>query len=233
MLAIITLRSCADEPTLDFSEESIERSDKAEIAINIPLAEGDQERSDLINSTLNNYIVSQCNLSEDSAGQLSLEDALVQFENEFEAFKTKFPDSAQQWEFFVDGEITFSSEHLICIALNTYLDTGGAHGNTNITFFNFNPETGEQFSLSELIDDSNSFSSLVEQELMKHLSAKDKGNTAEDYFFGKDFQLPESIGFSDEGVIILYNPYEIASYSQGIIEFTIPYEMIDSNLNLY
>lgn len=68
---------------------------------------------------------------------------------------------------------------------------------------------------------------------MENLSSKNKDSQMEDYFFGKDFQLPESIGFSDEGVIILYNPYEIASYSQGIIEFTIPYEEIESNLNLY
>ena len=68
---------------------------------------------------------------------------------------------------------------------------------------------------------------------MENLSSRDKQFSTEDYFFGKDFQLPESIGFSDEGVIILYNPYEIASYSQGIIEFTIPYNEIDANLNLY
>ncbi len=55
----------------------------------------------------------------------------------------------------------------------------------------------------------------------------------EDYFFGNDFQLPESLGFSDEGLIILYNPYEIASYSQGIIEFTIPYDTINDYLNIY
>ena len=51
-----------------------------------------------------------------------------------------------------------------------------------------------------------------------------------DSFFGKRFQLPESIGFSDEGVIVLYNTYELASYSQGITEFTIPYEEANSFL---
>ena len=54
----------------------------------------------------------------------------------------------------------------------------------------------------------------------------------EDFFFGKDFQLPETLGYSDEGLIVLYNPYEIASYSQGIIEFTIPYSEISSFLNI-
>ena len=54
----------------------------------------------------------------------------------------------------------------------------------------------------------------------------------EDEFFGKDFQLPETIGYSDEGIIILYNPYEIASYAQGIVEFTIPFEDVSSFLNV-
>ena len=38
--------------------------------------------------------------------------------------------------------------------------------------------------------------------------------------------LPENIGFSDEGVILLYNVYEIAPYSEGITEFTIPFEEV-------
>ena len=46
------------------------------------------------------------------------------------------------------------------------------------------------------------------------------------------FELPESLGYSDEGLIILYNPYEIASYAQGIIEFSIPYEDVNSFLNV-
>ena len=31
------------------------------------------------------------------------------------------------------------------------------------------------------------------------------------------------MGFNENGIILLYNVYEIASYVQGVTEFTIPY----------
>ena len=65
------------------------------------------------------------------------------------------------------------------------------------------------------------------------LQEKLKENGFNDYFFGDSFQLPENIGFSDEGVILLYNVYEIAPYSEGITEFTIPFEEALPYLKLY
>jgi hypothetical protein len=54
----------------------------------------------------------------------------------------------------------------------------------------------------------------------------------EDFFFGKPFQLPENIGFSDDGLVLLYNVYEVASFNQGYTEFVIPFEDIASYLKL-
>jgi hypothetical protein len=51
-----------------------------------------------------------------------------------------------------------------------------------------------------------------------------------DFFFGKDFVLPENIGYNEEGLLLLYNTYEIASYAMGITEFTIPYSEINNLL---
>ena len=44
------------------------------------------------------------------------------------------------------------------------------------------------------------------------------------------FQLPKNIGYSEDGIILLYNTYEIAPYSTGIIEFVIPFEEVNSLL---
>ena len=54
-----------------------------------------------------------------------------------------------------------------------------------------------------------------------------------DYFWGEPFHLPENIGLNDEGVIFFYNVYEIASYADGITEFTIPFSDIESLLKIY
>jgi hypothetical protein len=224
--------TCGEEIYVDFLEEQITTSEAAEISINFPKAKGNAVVSEAINNTIKNHIVNQTNLSEDSLTNISIADAVDRFNTEFKNFKTNFPDSAQKWEAFIDGEVTYRSADVICIAINSYLDTGGAHGNTNVKFFNFNPQTGELYSKQELIDNFEGLSVLIENKLHENLKSN-SGDVTEDFFFGKNFQLPESIGYSDEGLIILYNPYEIASYSQGIIEFTIPYNEVDAFMSIY
>lgn len=232
VLALSLLISCGEEIYIDFLEEQIATSEMADISINFPKAKGNTVVSEAINTTIKNHIVNQTNLSEDSLTNLSIADAVERFNTEFKNFKTNFPDSAQKWEAFIDGEVTYRSADVICIAITSYVDTGGAHGNTNIKFFNFNPLTGELYSKRELIDNYEGLSALIEKKLHDNLKLN-SGEVTEDYFFGNKFQLPESIGYSDEGLIILYNPYEIASYSQGIIEFTIPYKEIDAFMSIY
>ncbi|WCO01503.1 DUF3298 and DUF4163 domain-containing protein [Psychroserpens ponticola] len=226
-----TMFSCEEDVKIDFFEENIESSKDADVSINFPKAKGNKTVSELINNTIQNYIISQTNLSEDSLTNLSIEDAVTRFNTEFKNFKTDFPESSQKWEAFIDGEVTYRSPQVISIAINSYLDTGGAHGNTNIRFFNFNPNTGELYTKNDLISNIEGLSNTIENQLKENIKS-DSEEPIEDFFFGKDFQLPESLGYSDEGLIILYNPYEIASYSQGIIEFTISYNDINSFLNI-
>ena len=54
----------------------------------------------------------------------------------------------------------------------------------------------------------------------------------EDFFFGKPFQLPKNIGYSDDGLVLLYNVYEVASFEQGYTEFVIPFDEIKSYLKV-
>ncbi|WP_298900836.1 DUF3298 and DUF4163 domain-containing protein [uncultured Psychroserpens sp.] len=231
-LYILTLVcSCTKEAKLNFTEQHIETSEVAEISIVYPKAEGSKNLIDNINSPIEDYIVNQINFSEDAQTKLSIDDAVAKFNYEFKNFKNDFPDSAQQWEALIGGEVTYQSPEIITIAINSYLDTGGAHGNTNVRFFNFDPQTGRLLTKKDLISNLSAFSKEVKRRLAEEMKTEDNPDF-EDLFFGKDFELPESLGYSDEGLIILYNPYEIASYAQGIIEFTIPFETIDSYLKL-
>ena len=231
VIALSFVFSCNEEVKIEFLEENIEASKDAEISINFPKANGSKVVSEQINNIIKNYIISQTNLGEDSLTSLSINDAVKRFDTEFKNFKNDFPDSSQKWEAFIDGEVTYRSPDVISIAINSYLDTGGAHGNTNVRFFNFNPQTGELYSKTELINNTKGLSDVIENKLKVEVKSN-SDEPIEDFFFGKDFQLPESIGYSDEGLIILYNPYEIASYSQGIIEFTIPFNEVNSFLNI-
>ena len=118
------------------------------------------------------------------------------------------------------------------MVINVYSDTGGAHGNDSIVLLNFNPENGNLYSHSEIIDDIDGFKSLAETYFMNTLKDESETTSISEFFFGKAFQLPENIGFNDEGIILLYNVYEIASYDQGYTEFIIPFEDANSYLKI-
>nr|WP_321246506.1 DUF3298 and DUF4163 domain-containing protein [uncultured Psychroserpens sp.] len=232
ILVLLLLISCKKEVNVDFSEELIETSEGADIALNFPKAEGTKEITSRINQTLENYIIKQINMSDNDDTNGDLYDAIAKFNYEYKSFKNDFPDSAQQWEALIDGEVTYRSPEIISIAITSYLDTGGAHGNSSVRFFNFNPQTGEELRVNDLVSNMQGLSEVIKAKLITEIKAEADTNGMEDVFFGKDFQLPETLGYSDEGLIILYNPYEIATYSQGIIEFTIPLEDVSSFLKI-
>ena len=119
---------------------------------------------------------------------------------------------------------------MITIAVDSYTFSGGAHGNSTITLLNFDPNTGNLYQQDNLFNSTKDFIQLVESAFKSEIKSKNKNE--EDYFFGQDFKLPENVGFSDEGVIFLYNTYELASYAQGITEFTIPYSEISKYLKI-
>lgn len=232
ILVLLVFISCKKEESISFIEYSVETSNDAIVALNYPKAEGSEAIATRINQTLEAHISKQINLSEDTTIENTVDEAIQQFNTDYKSFISDFPDAAQQWEALIDGEVTYRSPEVICIALNSYLDTGGAHGNTNVRFFNFDPLTGNLLEMDDLISNIDGLSALIKTQLKSEI----KANTTEPLdhaFIGSDFKFPESIGYSDEGLIILYNPYEIASYAQGIVEFSIPFEDVNSYLNVH
>ena len=232
MLVLIGIISCVKEVRLTFSETNFTKTENAVIEINIPFAEGNTDVSESINASIENFIVNTINFSEDSFISVSLNEVATKFDSIYIAFKDDFEENSLIWEALIDGEVTYQSSEITCIVINSYLNTGGAHGNMNISFLNFNSLTGRLLQNDELIKNKIDFIKLSEIYFNLELQEKLKENGFNDYFLGDSFQLPENIGFSDEGVILLYNVYEIAPYSEGIIEFTIPFEEVLPYLRL-
>ncbi len=227
---LLMIVSCIQETPLTFKEINQLHTNSATIEINIPKAEGEQPLSEKINKRLEQHLINSLNFGDDSTS-VSLETAIANFDAEYSAFKNDFQDNAMIWEASFDGEVIYQTEHVICIALTSYSFTGGAHGNMNITFYNFNPRSGDVIPEDALINDKDSFLQLAKTHFANYLESE--GKNRDDFFFGEDFHLPANIGFNDEGVILLYNTYEIASYADGMIEFVIPFEEVDSYLEYY
>jgi len=225
----ILVSSCVQEKLFEFNETAIDKDDPVTIQVIYSKINDDSDVSTKINNTIESTLAQQIAFFEEDTDDLSLEDAISQFEDRFVSFKNDFEDNAAPWEVIINSEVVFQSIYVITIAVDSYSFTGGAHGNSVITLLNFDPETGNLYTQDEIFKKSSDLDALVEKYFKKESASK---NNDEVYFFGEDFRLPENVGFNEEGIIFLYNTYEIASYAQGITEFTIPYAEIYNYLNI-
>ena len=228
----LVVSACNKDVKLKFEPQLIEKSEGTSIVINYPKAIGTKAVAEKINQQIEYVIANEMNMADTSENNISVSEAISAFNKEYKAFKDDFQDSSQKWEVKVDGEVIYESPEVICLSLQSYVDTGGAHGNGKVTFLNFNPETGAILNQNDIISNTAEFKKIAEKAFKEQTKPKDSNETIEDFFFGEDFQLPSNIGFTDAGLVLLYNNYEIASYAQGITEILLPYSQIKEVLKL-
>lgn len=228
---LLLLNSCTSEfKPATFKTTSIDNTYDANISASYDKATGNDELSKRINFKVEEAIVGTFS---DAVKKTSLEAILKDFNTEYLNFKADFPDvSEPKWELHIETEKTYQSEDVITIAISTYEFKGGAHGNDKIRFLNLDAKTGEVFTNEDIVKDISDFKSLAKTHFAKSLNTDKDQIKIEDFFFGKPFQLPENIGFSDDGLVLLYNVYEVASYDQGYTEFVIPFDEAYSYLNV-
>ena len=231
LILSIFLFSCTEEEVLVFADKTEVYTDNANIEINFPYAEGESARAKKINATIENHIANMLLFSEEPQELLGLDQAVSQFDKEYKRFKEDFSESALVWEAIFDAEVIYQSQEVITLAINGYLNTGGAHGNMNITLYNFD-ENGKILEIDDIIKDQEAFIDFVEPYFERAIKEKDQEQKMSDYFFGDPFHLPANIGINEDGVLMLYNVYEIGSYAQGLTEFTIPFEDVEKFLRL-
>ena len=225
-IIVLVLFSACDEDIkpLEFKTHNIDTAYEANITVAFDEAAKNKELSETANKTIENAILTTVNSSENAS---DLQTILTNFNNEYLQFTSDYPeDSEPVWELSIETELTYQSEEIITIAISTYEFKGGAHGNDQIKLLNLDAKTGKALHLSSIINDIDGFTTLAESQFMASLENNKDHLNIENFFFGKPFQLPENIGFSEEGIILIYNVYEVASYDMGYTEFMISFEEV-------
>jgi hypothetical protein len=228
----ILVFSCTDEiKPATFNITSIDKAFEAEIVVSYDKAQGNSELSQTINTNIQNAIVNM--LGNSGEEKRNLDAALKRFNGEYVNFKNDFPEATEPvWELNIETELTYQSNAIITLAISTYSFEGGAHGNDQIKFLNLDAKTGNILNNNDIIKDEINFKTLAESYFTKSIESEDKDLKPEDFFFGEPFQLPENIGFSEDGLVFLYNVYEVASYAQGYTEFVIPFDDVEPYLKV-
>tara|TARA_R110002012_G_scaffold312248_1_gene522474 strand:- start:6365 stop:7075 length:711 start_codon:yes stop_codon:yes gene_type:complete len=219
--------SCQEDSAITFSEETITTQQNKIVEINIPVAKGAEAVKNSINESIATLISASLSIEQEmETKNRTISESINKFNSEYENFKSEFPESPVVWDAQIDGEIMYQTDAIISIAITSYLNTGGAHGNLVISFLNFDALTGQSLKNEQLFNNFSAFKTLANDYFNDHIADK-----KELYFEPDTFILPENIGYNDSGIILLYNSYEVAPYSTGLTEFTIPFNAVMPYLN--
>jgi hypothetical protein len=128
------------------------------------------------------------------------------------------------WYYSEDLDAPLDSPQVLVISRNRSFYSGGAHPTSDKTYFVFDRKEAARVRLSDIIPEESMplLRQLANRELRagKRLGPSDSLTKA--LFFVDEAELPEDFFFSPQGLSLHWNPYEIAPYSEGYIEITIP-----------
>ncbi len=140
----------------------------------------------------------------------------------------KFKDMAGlSWEYILESRFTGTYRHYASYRVSTYSYTGGAHGMPATKAYVFDLKSGESVEESEFFTED--YMPQLSELLTAH--AKDGSDNPDKLtLFVSEVEPNGNFEVSAEGITYIYNPYDIAPYSDGTIFITIPWKELKTIL---
>lgn len=182
--------------------------------IDYPKLENDRKNSRIVNS-IKKYITSKKDEFIDTVRNLERDDIIYDF---------LVSNSMNEYEDLIS----------IHILINSY--TGGAHYTREDKSYHYRKETGEEISLSNLLEDEDALEKLSYKAYTHILKYKNDNNLDfidEIIREGTEAKYENFTHFTFEydGLNILFPPYQVASWADGEVRITIPYNELRGIIN--
>lgn len=177
---------------------------------------------------LNHYIIHNLFLTNEYRRN-TLEESMAAFLNEY---KKLYAETRMNGVYQAQTEVSVinNNSELMSLKFSYYQHTAGAHGLYNTVFVNFKPLTSEQLSLEDVLhpEAMERFKEVAEQAFRDMYGIEEDQCLNDKGFSFKEgkFSLPTNFTFMGDNLLLLYNPYEIAPFSKGIIKLEIPKQKI-------
>ncbi len=160
----------------------------------------------------------------------SWEELAQKFIEGYELFTLEFPDTKERWYLKIESDKSVLTDAYFTSYILTSDFMGGAHPNYYAMLAVFDLSTGDLVDVLELVDEE---ALTMEAERMYRAQHKLKPHDPLDdsgfFFPGGIFSLSANIGIISEGILVVYNPYEVAAYSKGMTSFVVPFSVLAEN----
>jgi hypothetical protein len=138
------------------------------------------------------------------------------------------------WELHVDPGFLYEDETFASIALNTYEDTGGAHGNFYYGVINYHLPSDSFVTLENLLSDPKSLVPIADwlrQELILQKTARTEDYSPEGDTMLEEGTRPDFVNFKTwhfvdgpegRGLMFLFAPYQVGPWATGSFAVLMP-----------
>ncbi len=238
LLLCFLVVNCAEKTALSFQQQTFSEQELAEcettacpeIRLNYLEAKGSEPFATVINDSVYQFLIRVLHIGDPDQPitATTVSEASKEFINTYRMHLAEFPDMPAAYEVEATVSESFQDEQYLSLETTQYTYTGGAHGYGSTSFLLFDRETETALRFKDVISDWEAFQQYVETEFRKQYEIPLQGAiNANGFWFENDtFYISESIGLTEEGILMIYNPYEIASYAEGAITLELPWKDI-------
>lgn len=228
--------------TLEFQTKTYEKKTSlpcktdvcAEVKIVVPEVSNVPVVADSINKKIFNTVRGIVYFGEKPSDGKTYEEVMKAFIDSYDKLKEEYADERPGWEAKIEATVAYTSDKILNIKLHNYTFTGGAHGYDGNRSLIFDKVTGKSLEMNDILKDTVAFKVLAEKkfrEKFKIPAAKPINSTGM-MFMKEVFELPQTYFYTDKGLLLYYNIYEIAAYVEGPKEVLIPYSEVDQFLKV-
>lgn len=133
-----------------------------------------------------------------------------------------------EYDFYVSGIVVDTGRMFLTYRLEESHYTGGAHPNSSVRYLNF--DARGLVTVADLFGEDKL--EVMKEVVFKALLSKEGVKTAEELerksYFPEFFHVSDDFYVKGDSIVFVYSPYEIAAYSQGVVEIPVPFSALEA-----
>lgn len=160
--------------------------------------------------------------------EAALDSMGTRFIDDFVQLKRENPDNTMGQDIQVTSNVLANTGKLLTVRIDFNTYTGGAHPNSTSTLMSFDlTQNARELAVADMLPDSTAVLPLLEQ-AYKAAKGLQAGDDIKQLLLGdiEKLPLPANIGIVPEGLLFVYNNYEIAPYAVGGADILLTWEQL-------
>lgn len=197
----------------------------ARVSLSYPVVVGDQAPGAAAVTTWVAERILDFPLEEPGDSHATPRDWIGAFLDAHARFRADFPGGWGGWFIERDIRVVRNDGDVVALVLEESSYLGGAHPNRVVVFHNVDARSGQVIRLADLVrpETLDGLATVVTSAVRDRLGVASGGSLVEAGLMDEVLPLPASALLTREGVLLEYNPYEIAPYAMGAIRARVPW----------